>query len=71
MGLVAMLEKGGMLLKFWAQRIQALLTLPDLVHTLTWGKWWTFNGKALDLAGDAFDGWILMAYGGLTLMQRA
>ena len=35
MGLVAMLKKGGMLLKFWAQQSKPVLTMPDSVWLLT------------------------------------
>ena len=48
-----------------------LLTLPDSVHALTWGVQWVFSGMALDLAGEAFDGQMLMVYGGPPDTQRA
>ena len=47
------------------------MTLPISVHALTWGVWWAFSGIALDLAGEACDGHMLMAYDGLLDMQHA
>ena len=40
---------GGCCLRFWAQKIQARLTLPDPIWLLTGGVWWSSKGKALDL----------------------